>query len=81
MQLSHADTAVLGLASAELAQTLRGFDDLRDIDNPFASGKPQLDFTLMPNARTLGLTLETLRAWSPPVQAGARRGRKPRGGT
>ena len=56
VQLSHADTAVLGEASAELAQTLRGYDDLRDIDNTFASGKPQLDFTLMPNARTLGLT-------------------------
>lgn len=35
---------------------------------------------LAEEARTLGLTLETLRAWSPPVQAGARRGRKPRGG-
>ncbi|MBL8616010.1 MAG: efflux RND transporter permease subunit [Deltaproteobacteria bacterium] len=56
VQLSHPDTAVLGRASAELAQTLRGFDDLRDIDNTFASGKPQLDFTLLPNARTLGLT-------------------------
>ena len=35
---------------------------------------------LAEEARTLGLTLEALRAWSPPVQAGARRGRKPRGG-
>ena len=35
---------------------------------------------LAEEARTLGLTLETLRAWGPPVQTGARRGRKPRGG-
>jgi hypothetical protein len=35
---------------------------------------------LAEETRTLGLTLETLRAWCPPVPAGARRGRKPRGG-
>lgn len=56
VQLSHTRTEVLAEASAELTEALRGFDDLRDIDNTFASGKPQLDFSLLPNARTLGLS-------------------------
>lgn len=55
-QLSHPDTEVLAQASAELAQTLRTYSDLRQVENTYASGKPQLDFTLLPNARTLGLT-------------------------
>jgi multidrug efflux pump subunit AcrB len=56
MQLSHSDTAVLAAASRDLAETLRGYDQLTDIENSYAAGKPQLDFKLLPNARTLGLT-------------------------
>jgi len=56
VQLSHDDTEVLASASAELAETLRGYSDLSDIENSFAAGKPQLDFALLPAARTLGLT-------------------------
>ncbi len=56
IQLSHPDTAVLAQASAEAAGALRNYPDLRDIENTYASGKPQLDFTLLPNARTLGLS-------------------------
>jgi len=56
VQLSHPDTDVLARASGEVADKLRGYADLKDIENTYASGKPQLDFTLQPNARTLGLT-------------------------
>ncbi len=56
VQLSHPDTEVLARASAEVAGKLRGYADLKDVENTYASGKPQLDFTLLPNARTLGLT-------------------------
>jgi multidrug efflux pump subunit AcrB len=56
VQLSHPSTEVLAKVSAQIAETLRGYDDLRDIENTYAAGKPQLDFELLPNARTLGLT-------------------------
>jgi multidrug efflux pump subunit AcrB len=56
VQLSHPDTEVLAQRSAELAETLRTYTDLRDVENSYAAGKPQLDFTLLPNARTLGLS-------------------------
>jgi len=56
VQLSHPDTEVLAQASGEMAEVLRGYSDLKDIENSFATGKPQLDFTLLPNARTLRLS-------------------------
>ncbi len=56
VQLSHPDTTVLAEASGRVAAKLRGYSDLKDVENSYASGKPQLDFTLLPNARTLGLT-------------------------
>jgi multidrug efflux pump subunit AcrB len=56
VQLAHPDTAVLARASAELAETLRTYTDQRSVENTYAAGKPQLDFTLRPEARTLGLT-------------------------
>ncbi len=56
IQLSHTDIDVLARASRELSDELRNYPGLTNIDNSFASGKPQLDFHLLPNARTLGLT-------------------------
>jgi multidrug efflux pump subunit AcrB len=56
VQLSHGDTAVLAEASAELAETLRAYSELADIENSYAAGKPQLDLALTPNGRTLGLS-------------------------
>ncbi len=60
VQLSHPDTAVLERASADLAETLRGYGDLTDIENSYAAGKPQLDFQLLPAARTLGITSQDI---------------------
>ena len=58
VRMSHADAEVLGRASAELAETLRSFQALTNVDNSYASGKVQLDFSLLPHAQTLGLTGE-----------------------
>ncbi len=56
VQLSHTDTDVLAAASSELAQVIRGYPDLMNISNSYTGGKPQFDFHLLDNARTLGLT-------------------------
>ncbi|MEE8146203.1 MAG: efflux RND transporter permease subunit, partial [Longimicrobiales bacterium] len=56
VQLSHADEDVLAEASRELTNRLRDFPALINIDNSYASGKPQLDFRLLPEAAGLGLT-------------------------
>ena len=56
VQLLHADTEVLAAASAELTEILRGYPDLINVENGYASGKPQLDFRLRDRASTLGLT-------------------------
>jgi multidrug efflux pump subunit AcrB len=56
VQLSHQDSEVLARASEQLTETLRGYPALRDVENAYAQGKPQLDFRLLPQARTLGLT-------------------------
>jgi len=56
VQLSHKDTAVLADASAEMAETLRAYSELADIENSYAAGKPQLDLALTPAGRTLGLS-------------------------
>ncbi len=60
IQLSHTDTAVLAEASRDLAEVMRGYSDLSDIENSYAAGKPQLDFTILPAGRTLGLTSQDI---------------------
>ena len=56
VQLSHRDEAVLARASEQLTKALRGYDELINVRNAWTAGKPQLDFQLLPEARTLGLT-------------------------
>ena len=56
VQISHLDTEKLAAASEEVTQALRGYADLANISNGYAAGKPQLDFHLLPAARTLGVT-------------------------
>lgn len=66
VQLSHRDTEVLAAASGELADELRRFPSLVNVDNSYSAGKPRLDFRLLPEAKTLGLSsadvAATLRA-------------------
>ncbi len=56
VELSHRDTAVLEKASAWLAQELEGYPNVKDVDDGFSQGKPQIDFALTPAANRLGLT-------------------------
>jgi multidrug efflux pump subunit AcrB len=56
VQLSHADADVIAAASKELTEALRSYPALANINNGYASGKPQLDFEILPAAATLGLT-------------------------
>jgi len=56
VDLSHRSMAVLEQASKELAEELRVFPMVRDIDDGFTPGKPQIDFQVNAAGRSLGLT-------------------------
>ncbi len=56
VQLIHRDVDVLADASRALTEELGTYPALTDIENGYASGKPQLSFHLKPEARSLGLT-------------------------
>jgi multidrug efflux pump subunit AcrB len=55
-QLSHYDEAQLAKASQELAEVYSDYPALKDIENTFSQGKPQIDFKLREGAQTLGVT-------------------------
>ncbi|MDY0191217.1 MAG: efflux RND transporter permease subunit [Desulfuromonas sp.] len=57
IELSHTDLDVLEQASSDLAEALLYYPRVSDIDDGFAPGKQQLDFTLTESARSLGLTV------------------------
>ena len=56
VQLSHSDVAVLEAAAGRVAEHLGTFAGVSDIDSGVSPGKEQLDFTLTPEARAMGLT-------------------------
>ena len=56
IELTHRDIAVLKQASAHLAEALRAYPQVSDVQSGFNSGKTQLDVTLLPAGRALGLT-------------------------
>jgi multidrug efflux pump subunit AcrB len=56
VQLSHRDSNVLARASEQLAERLGEYPSLTNIENTYAAGKPQLDFSLRREALGLGLT-------------------------
>jgi multidrug efflux pump subunit AcrB len=60
VQLSHADTAVLERAAAELAEALADYSELYNVVNGFAAGKPRLDYDPLPRAESLGITPQEL---------------------
>ncbi|MEL7028081.1 MAG: sulfurtransferase TusA family protein, partial [Pseudomonadota bacterium] len=49
-----------GHRAERLADELRSYPGVKDIDDGFAAGKPQLDYELREEARTLGLTVDDL---------------------
>jgi len=56
VQLNHRDIGVLARASSELAGILATFPGVKDVDDGFQPGKPQLDFALTPEGKSLGLS-------------------------
>jgi multidrug efflux pump subunit AcrB len=56
VDLSHRDMGVLELASKEVAARLSEYPMVRDIDDGFTPGKPQIDFSINDAGRSLGLT-------------------------
>ncbi len=56
IQLLSDNEKMLQQASGELTQHLRGFSKLTDVENSYSEGKQQIDFQLMPKARSLGLS-------------------------
>ncbi|WP_232362498.1 efflux RND transporter permease subunit [Desulfogranum mediterraneum] len=56
VELSHRDVGVLARASEALAADLAVYPQVNDVDDGFALGKEQLDFTITPEGASLGLT-------------------------
>lgn len=56
IELAHRNIETLHKASKELAQSFRQFPQMKDIDDGQNPGKEQLDFTIRPEGRALGLT-------------------------
>ena len=56
VDLSHQDIDVLDNAGKELAERLLEFSSVKDVDDGASLGKPQLDFHMKEEARSLGLT-------------------------
>ncbi len=60
VQLIHHDVPTLERAAEELGRNLEKYNGIRDIDDGFSLGKPQLNFKLKQAARALGLRAEDL---------------------
>ena len=60
VELNHRDLSVLEAASADLADSLSYFSKVTDIDGGFSPGKQQIDFTIRPEGRALGLTARSV---------------------
>jgi multidrug efflux pump subunit AcrB len=56
VDLSHANIDVLAEASEVFFQRLDAFEATRDVSDNYDTGKAQLNFTLLPEGRALGLT-------------------------
>ncbi len=62
IDLAHSDTEILNRAGGELADSLSHFPAVSDLDDGYADGKPQLDFSLRPEGINLGLTTAAVAA-------------------
>jgi multidrug efflux pump subunit AcrB len=56
VELSHSDLTTLEQAGQDLAETLTGYAMAKDINDGFAPGKEQLDFSMRPEGLSLGLS-------------------------
>lgn len=55
IELNHRDLNVLEKASEQLAQALRAYPRVKDVDDGFSPGKQQFDFSLTAEGKSLGL--------------------------
>ncbi len=55
IELNHRDLSVLEQSSAQLAETLRAYPLVKDVDDGFSPGKQQYDFNLTAEGKSLGL--------------------------
>jgi multidrug efflux pump subunit AcrB len=60
IEITHPDPETLELAATDLAGAIADYEGVTDIDDGFASGKPQFDFTILSEGRSLGLTAREL---------------------
>jgi multidrug efflux pump subunit AcrB len=60
IELRGADLGALAAAAAELRERLGAYPGVYDVADSFRSGKPELQFRLLPSAEALGLTLESV---------------------
>ncbi|MEN8264013.1 MAG: efflux RND transporter permease subunit [Nitrospirota bacterium] len=60
VELTHPDPRTLELAAADIAEALTEYDGVTDIDDGFARGKLQFDFTMRSEGRSLDLTARDL---------------------
>ena len=58
VELSHRDIGVLERASEELAEIISTYPRIKDVDDGFQPGKQQLDFTIKPQGKSLGLSAD-----------------------
>jgi multidrug efflux pump subunit AcrB len=60
VQLSHRDVGTLDAAGEELAAALQNFANIKDVDDGVQLGKMQFDFTVKPEAQSLGLDARSI---------------------
>jgi multidrug efflux pump subunit AcrB len=60
VELNHRNLQTLQQASNELADALRSYTMVKDVDNGFSLGKQQLDFTVLPEGKSLGLSAQSV---------------------
>jgi len=60
LEVSHPDTAVLFRAATEIEEELSKYSGVFDVRNDQDVGKREVELTLKPGARTLGVTLDQL---------------------
>jgi multidrug efflux pump subunit AcrB len=58
LELRHNDVATLEAVAAELGVELAQFPLVQDVNDGVETGKPQFDFTMKPEAASLGLTAD-----------------------
>ena len=60
VELSHRDIDALDRASTELAAIVATYPRVKDVDDGFQPGKQQLDCTIKPEGKSLGLTASSI---------------------